>query len=168
MYCARASPTRIFAAWEYKVPAPRTCRTEDSRDESTGMCFRPRRRFTFRNCGCLRLRRLTGVCTNRDRPTGTFLRDRSRKTRSSEFEQRHRYSISIHGNNHDHTEFFRDTDDGRSTPLTDEELAARLKQAVARMEQFRMRTSISYDRFMIFPHERFPSATLRFMKRFNY
>jgi len=83
-------------------------------------------------------------------------------------EHPHRYSISIHGNNHDHTEFFRDTDDGRSTPLTDEELAARLKQAVARMEQFRMRTSISYDRFMIFPHERFPSATLRFMKRFNY
>ena len=79
-----------------------------------------------------------------------------------------RYSICIHGDNHDHEEFFLPDGDGRFKALPDAEQAARVKQAVARMERFRILTGIPYDRFMIFPHEMFPAVTLRFMKSYNY
>jgi hypothetical protein len=78
------------------------------------------------------------------------------------------YSVSIHGDNHDHMEFCQRTWDGQLRPLPDGEQAARLRQAIARMERFRALTGIPYDRFMIFPHERFPAATLRFLKKYNY
>jgi hypothetical protein len=79
-----------------------------------------------------------------------------------------RYSVCIHGDNHDHMEFSQRTWNGQIRPLPDEEQASRLKQAIARMERFRARTGIPYDRFMIFPHEKFPAVTLRFLKKYNY
>jgi peptidoglycan/xylan/chitin deacetylase (PgdA/CDA1 family) len=72
------------------------------------------------------------------------------------------FSISIHGNNHDHREF-----GGYDTnPL--EEQIANIKQAIARMEQFRVSTGIPYDRIMIFPHEVAPEQTFRILKTYNF
>jgi hypothetical protein len=57
---------------------------------------------------------------------------------------------------------------GGTKAIPDSDQAARLKQAIARMERFRALTGIPYDRFMIFPHEKYPAVTLKFMKRYNY
>lgn len=73
-----------------------------------------------------------------------------------------RFSISIHGNNHDHQEF---------PALKDRPLrvqAANATQALARMERFRQLTHITYDPVMVFPHSIGPSETLGVLKRDNY
>jgi hypothetical protein len=77
-------------------------------------------------------------------------------------ERPRRFSIAIHGNNHDRVEF--PAYDKR--PL-DVQLA-NVRQAVARMEQFRRLTGLPYDRVMIFPHRIAPAATLAGLKRYNY
>jgi hypothetical protein len=73
-----------------------------------------------------------------------------------------RFSISIHGDNHDHKEFT----DYRSRPLARQ--ADALKQSLARMEQFRALTGIPYDRVMVFPHSIAPLGTLEALKLFGY
>ena len=73
-----------------------------------------------------------------------------------------RFSICIHGDNHDHKEF---TDYG-SKPLADQ-LAA-LKQSVARMDRFKTLTGIPYDKVMVFPHTIAPESTLEALKTYNY
>jgi hypothetical protein len=73
-----------------------------------------------------------------------------------------RFSIAIHGDNHDHKEFT----DYRSKPLADQ--IATLKQSVARMERFRALTGIPYDKVMIFPHSIAPERTLEVLKTYNY
>jgi hypothetical protein len=73
-----------------------------------------------------------------------------------------RYSITIHGDNHDHKEFT----DYRSKPLPSQVDA--LKQSLARMEQFQALTGIPYDRVMVFPHSIAPRETLEELKRANY
>jgi hypothetical protein len=73
-----------------------------------------------------------------------------------------RFSIAIHGDNHDHKEFT----DYRSKPLNVQ--IADLKQSLARMEQFRALTGIPYDRVMVFPHSIAPEQTLEALKRYNY
>jgi hypothetical protein len=73
-----------------------------------------------------------------------------------------RFSIAIHGNNHDHKEFT----DFRSKPLNVQ--VGDLKQSLARMEQFRGLTGIPYDRVMIFPHSIAPEGTLEALKKYNY
>lgn len=73
-----------------------------------------------------------------------------------------RFSLSIHGNNHDHDEF----------PLYDrrplETQVMNLRQALARMERFHALTQLPYDRVMIFPHQISPAATLGALKKYNY
>jgi len=73
-----------------------------------------------------------------------------------------RFSIAIHGNNHDHKEF----DEYKSVPLIDQ--VADIKQAVARMEKFSALTRISYDRVMVFPHSIAPQETLAQLKKYGF
>jgi hypothetical protein len=73
-----------------------------------------------------------------------------------------RFSIAIHGNNHDHKEFT----DFRSKPLNIQ--VGDLKQSLARMEKFRGLTGIPYDRVMIFPHSIAPESTLEALRKYNY
>ncbi len=73
-----------------------------------------------------------------------------------------KFSITVHGNDHDHKEF---TDYG-SKPLALQ--VGDMKQSLARMERFRTLTGISYDNVMIFPHSIAPEQTLGALKTYNY
>jgi hypothetical protein len=73
-----------------------------------------------------------------------------------------RFSVAIHGDNHDHKEFT----DYKSKPLLVQ--IADLKQSLARMEKFRALTGIDYDHVMIFPHSIPPEKTLAELKTYNY
>ena len=73
-----------------------------------------------------------------------------------------RFSISIHGNNHDHKEFT----DYRSKPLTLQ--VDELKQSLARMDKFQTLTGIPYDKVMVFPHSIAPEKTLSALKNENF
>jgi hypothetical protein len=89
--------------------------------------------------------------------------DRSQPETVSIFRQRaDRFSISIHGDNHDHKEFT----DYRSKALAVQIPA--LKQAVARMDRFQALTGISYDKVMVFPHSIAPEKTLEALKTYNF
>jgi len=73
-----------------------------------------------------------------------------------------RFSICVHGDDHAHKEFT----DYASKPLAVQVSA--LKQAVVRMEGFRERTGIPYDRVMVFPHSIAPEQTLAALKASDY
>jgi hypothetical protein len=73
-----------------------------------------------------------------------------------------RFSISIHGNNHDHKEFT----DYHTKPL-DIQIAA-IGQSLARMEQFHALTGLAYDRVMVFPHGIAPGKTLEALRDYSY
>jgi len=81
-----------------------------------------------------------------------------------------KFSISIHGNNHDHYEFYKyktnSKDPWPAKPLPVQE--ANIKQAIARMEKFKKLTGLSYDRVMVFPHNIAPSKTLGMLKKYNF
>jgi hypothetical protein len=70
-----------------------------------------------------------------------------------------RYSIAMHGNNHDHI-FER-------TAATDKQ-ESDIRQAIARMERFHSLTGLPYDRVMVFPRKIAPSATLALLKQHNF
>jgi hypothetical protein len=73
-----------------------------------------------------------------------------------------RFSIAIHGNNHDHREF----DEYGKAPMARQ--TTDLKQALARMESFTRHTGIPYEPVMVFPHAVSPAGTLSRLKEFNY
>jgi hypothetical protein len=73
-----------------------------------------------------------------------------------------RFSIAIHGDNHDHKEFT----DYKSRPLPVQ--IANIEQSLARMEKFRALTGIDYDLVMVFPHSIPPEKTLAALKTYNY
>jgi hypothetical protein len=73
-----------------------------------------------------------------------------------------KFSIVVHGNNHDHKEFT----DYRSKSLSVQ--IGNLQQALARMERFQTLTGIPYDKVMIFPHSIAPEQTLGALKTYNY
>jgi hypothetical protein len=73
-----------------------------------------------------------------------------------------RFSIAVHGDNHDHKEFT----DYRSKSLAVQ--VGDLKQALTRMERFQALTGIPYDKVMIFPHSIAPEQTLGALKTYNY
>jgi hypothetical protein len=73
-----------------------------------------------------------------------------------------RFSICIHGDNHDHKEF--DDFQSKSQSLQ----VADLKQALARMEKFRSLTGIPYDRVFVFPHSIGSGRILQELKTYNY
>ncbi|MHA1341267.1 MAG: hypothetical protein ACTSO2_14940, partial [Promethearchaeota archaeon] len=82
----------------------------------------------------------------------------------------YRFSICIHGNNHDHYEFYKyktkPKDPWSAKPLNVQE--ANIKQALARMEKFRNLTGLSYDKVMVFPHGIAPAKTLGLLKKYNF
>ncbi len=73
-----------------------------------------------------------------------------------------RFSITIHGDNHDHKEFTAYSSKPLNVQIAD------LKQSLARMERFRTLTGIPYDKVMIFPHSIAPEKTLEALKTYNY
>ena len=72
------------------------------------------------------------------------------------------YSISVHGDNHDHKEFT----DFRDRPLPAQ--IAAMKQSLARMDRFVALTGLPYDKVMVFPHSIAPTKTLEGLKTYNY
>jgi hypothetical protein len=80
------------------------------------------------------------------------------------------YSICVHGNNHDHWEFYeyRTT---RADPLPAKPFAvqeANIRQGLARMERFRQLTGLSFDPVMAFPHYIAPLGTFSLLKKYNF
>jgi len=73
-----------------------------------------------------------------------------------------RFSIAVHGNNHNHKEFGGYQNKSLASQVGD------LKQALGRMEKFRTLTGIRYDKVMIFPHSIAPEETLEALKTYNY
>src|SRR5207244_5389182 len=73
-----------------------------------------------------------------------------------------RFSVCIHGDNHDHKEFT----DYRSKPLAVQ--IAALKQSLGRMDRFQILTGIPYEKVMVFPHSIAPERTLEALKTYNY
>lgn len=73
-----------------------------------------------------------------------------------------RYSISVHGNNHDHREF------GAYDIAPLSEQVANIQQGIARMEKFTALTGIPYDRVMVFPHAIAPNETFAALKKYNF
>jgi len=81
-----------------------------------------------------------------------------------------RFSICVHGNNHDHYEFYKYetdlTDSWPAKPLHDQE--EDIIQAIARMERFSKLTGVDYDRVMVFPHAIAPAKTLGLLKKYGF
>lgn len=73
-----------------------------------------------------------------------------------------RFSIAIHGDNHDHKEF----EGFDSVPLAVQ--APKLEQALARMDAFQKLTNIHFDRVFVFPHSIGECRILRELKADNY
>lgn len=73
-----------------------------------------------------------------------------------------RYSISVHGDNHDHQEFGPFSIRPLSGQISD------MKQGLARMAAFQRLTDLPWDPVMIFPHKMSPEGTLAALKRYNY
>ncbi len=81
-----------------------------------------------------------------------------------------RYSLSVHGNNHDHREFYKykteKDDPWVAKPLEIQE--KNIRQAISRMEQFKIKTGLNYDPVFIFPHQIAPEQTLGLLKKYNF
>jgi hypothetical protein len=81
-----------------------------------------------------------------------------------------RFSVCVHGNNHDHYELYKyETalrDSWRAKPLHDQE--EDIVKAVARMERFSELTGVDYDRVMVFPHAIAPAKTLGLLKKYGF
>ena len=79
-------------------------------------------------------------------------------------------SICIHGNNHDHYEFYKYetdiSDPWPAKPLDIQEY--NIKQALARMEKHRQLAGLDYEKVMIFPHSIAPEKTLSLLKKYNF
>jgi hypothetical protein len=73
-----------------------------------------------------------------------------------------RFSICIHGDNHDHKEF----EDLGSKPLSLQ--VADLKQSLARMGKFQSLTGIPYDSVFVFPHSIGTESILEELKKYNF
>jgi len=89
--------------------------------------------------------------------------DRSEASVVSLFRTRpDRYSICVHGDNHDHKEF----EDFRSKPLNVQEVD--LRQGLARMAEFSRLTGIPFDRVFVFPHSIGEEPILEKLKAYNF
>jgi hypothetical protein len=72
-----------------------------------------------------------------------------------------RFSICMHGNDHDHSEF--------SDPNTARHRETDIVRGLARMEEFTRLTGVGYDRVMVFPHTiAKDTETLAALKKFNF
>jgi len=82
----------------------------------------------------------------------------------------YKLSLCIHGNNHDHYEFYKyetdSSDPWPAKPLNVQEY--NIKQALARMEKHKELTGLDYDRVLVFPHGIAPEKTLGLLKKYNF
>ena len=79
------------------------------------------------------------------------------------------YSIAIHGNDHNHEEFYQlDNYNGTSNTKQLDQYDMKIKQAIARMEKFKELTRIPYDPVMIFPHRIAPRYAISLLKKNVY
>lgn len=97
--------------------------------------------------------------------------DRSENRAAALFrEHPDRFSVCVHGNNHDHYEFYKYETNLRDSwpakPLCDQEKD--IIQAVARMEKFSELTGVDYDRVMVFPHAIAPAKTFWLLKKYGF
>jgi len=80
------------------------------------------------------------------------------------------YSICIHGNNHDHWEFYKysttPADPWPAKPLAVQEI--NIRQGLARMEEFSRLTGLGFDPVMVFPQHVAPAETFGVLKRYNF
>ncbi len=89
--------------------------------------------------------------------------DRSESETTSLFRSHpERFSICIHGDNHDHKEF----EDLASKPLSVQTVA--LEQSLARMEEFKKLTGLAYDNVFVFPHSIGSDSILEKLKAYNF
>lgn len=79
-------------------------------------------------------------------------------------------SIAVHGNNHDHREFnYYDKDMiQKKDKETYRQQERNIRQAVARMEEFKRLTELSYDKIFIFPHDISSEPTLGILKKYDF
>ena len=82
-----------------------------------------------------------------------------------------RFSISIHGNNHDRREFYRYKKHKIFEPFkvkSIEEQEFNIAQSIVRMNEFTRMTGIKYDKVMSFPQDISPAPTLGILKKYGY
>lgn len=72
----------------------------------------------------------------------------------------HRFSISVHGNNHDHEEF----EDKR--PIETHE--KNIRQGLARMDEFKKMTGLEYDKVMVFPHQIAALEVIGLLRKYSF
>ena len=81
-----------------------------------------------------------------------------------------RFSIAMHGNNHDGYEFYKysvqEDDKLIARPLSEQEKD--IKESLTRMEEFEHMTGLSYSKIMIFPWGISPENTLILLKKYNF
>src|ERR1700722_5941676 len=73
-----------------------------------------------------------------------------------------RFSICVHGDNHDHKEF-----DTYASKSLSAQIAA-LGQSLARMEKFQALTGVPYDKVFVFPHNIGSERILEQLKAYNF
>ncbi|MGE5410436.1 MAG: hypothetical protein ACM3MI_05705, partial [Clostridiales bacterium] len=81
-----------------------------------------------------------------------------------------RFSICMHGNNHDYKEFNeyeRDFGDF-ARQISTKDMEFNIEQALARMEKFSELTGLTYEKVMIFPHRIAPLRALELLKKYNF
>jgi hypothetical protein len=89
--------------------------------------------------------------------------DRSQSAAVSLFRKNpDRFSVCVHGDNHDHKEF----GDLAEKPLSEQ--SADIRQAIARMDKFSSLTQIPSDRVMVFPHSIGTVEIFRELRRYNF
>lgn len=81
-----------------------------------------------------------------------------------------RFSLCVHGNNNDHREFYRYTEQpGNRWPAKPfEEQDFNIRQALARITHLEEHTGLHVDRVMVFPHLIAPAPTLGLLKKYNF
>jgi hypothetical protein len=82
----------------------------------------------------------------------------------------YKFSLCIHGNNHDHYEFYKyeasSGDPWPAKPLDVQEF--NIRQALARMERFRELTGLDFHKVMVFPLGIAPEKTLCLLKKYHF
>lgn len=81
-----------------------------------------------------------------------------------------RFSLCVHGNNHDHREFYsyepKPDAAWPARPFPEQE--ADIRQGLARIEAFEDFSGLPVDRVMVFPHDIAPDRTLELLKKYNF
>jgi len=81
-----------------------------------------------------------------------------------------RFSLCMHGNNHDHREFYsyalKPGAKWPARPLAEQD--ADIRQGMARIEKFEQISGLSVDPVLVFPHGNAPDQTLELLKKYNF